>query len=123
VIDTGASGTVGNRALQRALAAKAHQTAASGPQPGSSGSLSSGTLSSVTGHVLPVDIVVAGRLQLRNLDMGNVVIAFADAPAFAELKLRDQPAIFMGMRELRAFKRVAIDFSTRKVLFDLADTP
>lgn len=112
VIDTGASGTVGNRALQRALAERARKTAGTGV---------TGTIYSVTGHALPVDIVVARRLKLRDLDMGNVVIAFADAPAFGELKLKDRPAIFLGMRELRAFKRVAIDFSTRKVLFDLTE--
>ncbi|MFC0204454.1 aspartyl protease family protein [Novosphingobium soli] len=109
VIDTGASGTVGNRALQRALARKVR-----GPQRGV------GVLTSVTGHELPIDLQVAGKLELGGMGVTNVVIGYADAPAFGELKLDRRPALFLGMRELRAFKRVAIDFSTRKVLFDLA---
>ncbi|MEE4454486.1 aspartyl protease family protein [Novosphingobium resinovorum] len=118
VIDTGASGTVGNRALQQALAeqrgARRNRPASPLPAP------LRGALSSVTGHELPVDLEVADRLELGRMGIGNVIIAYADAPAFAELKLQHRPAIFLGMRELRAFKRVAIDFSSRKVLFDLA---
>lgn len=107
VIDTGASGTVGNRALQKALTRRpgAHRMTA--------------TLSSVTGQQLPVDLAVAGRLQLAGISVANVLVAYADAPAFDELGLAKRPAIFLGMRELRGFRRVAIDFSTRKVLFDL----
>jgi hypothetical protein len=110
VIDTGASGTVGNRALQQALARKAR-----------SGQRLTGTLASVTGHELAVDLAVAGSLELRGARLSNVVVAYADAPAFGELGLANKPAIFLGMRELRAFKRIAVDFSTRKVAFDLPD--
>lgn len=108
VIDTGASGTVGNPALQRALAHKARPRA-----------LLRGTLSSVTGHDLPVDLAFANKLELAGIAVTNVLVAYADAPAFGELKLTKRPAIFLGMRELRAFKRVAIDFSTRKVMLDI----
>jgi len=107
VIDTGASGTVGNRALQQALSRKHRQA------------LLKGSLSSVTGHELPVDLGLAGKLEMGSVGLANVLIAYADAPAFSELKLDKRPAVFLGMRELRAFKRVAIDFSSRKVLFDL----
>ncbi|AXB76062.1 aspartyl protease family protein [Novosphingobium sp. P6W] len=110
VIDTGASGTVGNRALQRTLARKSR-----------SQDRMTGTLASVTGQELPVDLAVAGKLELGHIGVANVLIAYADAPAFRELKLDKRPAIFLGMRELRAFKRIAIDFSTRKVLFDLVE--
>ncbi|WP_238539068.1 aspartyl protease family protein [Novosphingobium sp. AP12] len=108
VVDTGASGSVGNLALQRALA---HKERSRPPLRG--------TLSSVTGHDLPVELAVAKRLELAGIAVTNVLIAYADAPAFGELKLSKRPAIFLGMRELRAFKRVAIDFSTRKVLLDI----
>jgi predicted aspartyl protease len=104
VIDTGATSTVGNRALQRAMRKQADTTV---------------VLSSVTGHQLSADITLAHKLKVRTLALSNVLIAFADAPAFAELGLNERPAIFLGMRELRAFKRVAIDFSSRKILFDL----
>lgn len=104
VIDTGASSTVGNLALQHAM----HE------RPGYKT-----TLSSVTGHELSADVGFANKLTIQDLTVANVLIAYADAPAFRELQLEERPAIFLGMRELRAFKRVAIDFSTRKILFDL----
>jgi predicted aspartyl protease len=104
IVDTGSSGTIGNRALQRALREKNAGT---------------GSIASVTGQVLTADFGLARMLEVGKLNVGNVLIAFADAPAFAELKLAEKPAIFLGMRELRAFKRVAIDFNTRKVFFDL----
>lgn len=110
VVDTGASGTVGNRALQQALSRKLRAA-----------DRRTGMLTSVTGHELPVQLGLAGKLELGGIAVTNVVIAFADAPAFGELDLVKRPAIFLGMRELRAFKRVAIDFSTRKVMFDLVE--
>lgn len=108
VIDTGASGSVGNLALQRALARK-----------GRPRNVLRGTVTSVTGHDLPVELGVANKLELAGITVTNVLVAYADAPAFGELKLDKRPAIFLGMRELRVFKRVAIDFSTRKVLLDI----
>ncbi|MCJ2185446.1 retroviral-like aspartic protease family protein [Novosphingobium beihaiensis] len=104
IIDTGASTTVGNLALQQAMRKHTQGFA---------------TLSSVTGQELTAQIGIARRLEVRNLAIINVAIAYADAPAFRELGLRKRPAIFLGMRELRAFKRVAIDFSSHKILFDL----
>lgn len=104
VVDTGSSQTVGNLALQRALRRR---------------TASSAVLSSVTGHAVAVDLGVARELKIDDLKVSNVLLAYADSPAFAELGLRQRPAIFLGMRELRLFKRVAIDFETRKILFDL----
>lgn len=104
VIDTGASSTVGNLALQHAMRERPGYKA---------------MLSSVTGHELSADVGFANALHIQDVVVTNVLIAYADAPAFRELQLEKRPAIFLGMRELRAFKRVAIDFSTRKILFDL----
>lgn len=104
VVDTGATQTVGNLALQRALRGRAAKTA---------------VLASVTGHEMAVDLGLASELKIDDLKVSNVLLAYADAPAFAELGLRQRPAIFLGMRELRLFKRVAIDFESRKILFDL----
>ncbi|MFK4874778.1 aspartyl protease family protein [Novosphingobium sp. ZW T3_23] len=104
VIDTGASSTIGNLALQRAMRERAAgQT----------------TLLSVTGHELPAGLGYARKLQIDDINVSNVLIAFADAPAFKELNLRRRPAIFLGMREMRVFKRIAIDFGTRRILFDM----
>jgi hypothetical protein len=54
------------------------------------------------------------------MNISNLPLAFTDTPAFAALELDRRPAIMLGMRELRMFKRVAIDFTSRKVFFDAA---
>lgn len=109
VIDTGADASIGNRALQAALAHKA--------------ALPGGELHSVTGQRLIAQVGVAERLSFGGVHLNKVAIAYADAPPFAVLGLDRKPAILLGMRELRGFRRVAIDFRTRKVLFDLPETP
>lgn len=104
VLDTGASNSIGNLAPQRAL--REHGGAAA-------------TIASVTGQTLAAQIGVADKLTVGKLQVTNVAIAFADTPAFRELDLHSKPALFLGMRELRAFRRVAIDFPTREVRFDV----
>jgi predicted aspartyl protease len=106
VIDTGADTSIGNRALQRALA--------------KGGAMSQATMTSVTGQEIVADLGYARQLQVNDsVRINNLVIAYADTPAFDALRLSKRPALLLGMRELRLFKRVAIDFSTRKVMFDL----
>lgn len=105
VIDTGAASSVGNRALQRALRHR--------------GAFGKGTLVSVTGHEAPADVGSAGKMVVGGVGISNPVIAFSDSPAFTTLDLDRRPALMLGMRELRLFRRVAIDFSKRKVYFDL----
>jgi predicted aspartyl protease len=105
VIDTGSDTSIGNRALQRAL--------------GQRGNLGQAKLSSVTGQQIVADMGFAKRLQVDQVAIQNLVIAYSAAPAFDALNLNSRPALLLGMRELRLFKRVAIDFSTRKVMFDL----
>jgi hypothetical protein len=51
--------------------------------------------------------------------MRDVPIAYADAPAFAALGLKDKPVLSLGMQHLRMFDRVAIDFSKQRILFDV----
>jgi predicted aspartyl protease len=108
VVDTGADFTIGNRALQRALQRTAGRR--TGEQA---------VLNSVTGQQVLADVGMARRLDIAGLSLRSVGIAFADAPPFAALDLERRPALLLGMRELRAFRRVAIDFSSRKILFDL----
>ena len=106
VIDTGAEGSIGNRAQQRALARR-HDTYAA-------------TLLSVTGQTINADMGLARQLTVDRLFINNVVIAYADSPTFAALKLDRRPAVLLGMRELRLFKRVVIDFQGHRVLFDVS---
>ncbi|MBW8754468.1 MAG: aspartyl protease family protein [Sphingomonadales bacterium] len=105
VIDTGSDTSIGNRALQRAL--------------GQRGNLGQATLASVTGQVTTADMGYARRLGVGDITISNLVIAYSDGPVFQALNLARHPALMLGMRELRLFRRVAIDFSTRKVLFDV----
>lgn len=105
VIDTGSDTSIGNRALQRALRQR--------------GDLPRAIMVSVTGQEAVADLGSAGQLDMQGVSITNPVIAFSDSPAFRALKLDRRPALMLGMRELRLFRRVAIDFAARKVMFDL----
>ena len=105
VIDTGAETSIGNMALQRALSRRRDQ--------------GNTTLVSVTGQQIEAKLGTARHLVIGSMTINNLLIAYTDAPPFAALDLAKRPAILLGMRDLRAFDRVAIDFATRKVLFDL----
>jgi len=105
VIDTGAEYSIGNRVLQKALAKR-----------GRNGTME---LKSVTGQTITADLGLASDLKIDQMNFGNVVIAYADSPPFKALGLDAKPAMFLGMRDLRALDRVAIDFSTRRIYFDL----
>lgn len=108
IIDTGAETSVGNRALQRALSQR--------------GLPDTVTLLGVTGQNTTADLGYPRKLSIGEFDITNLVVAYADTPVFAVLDLSRRPALLLGMRELRLFKRVAIDFTARKVYFDLPQT-
>ena len=105
VIDTGAETSIGNRALQRALEKRRKSQTIE--------------LLSVTGHQINADLGYARSLEIAGVAFNNVAIAFADAPAFAALKIDQRPSMLLGMRDLRNLDRLAIDFSSRKILFDI----
>lgn len=107
VIDTGAQNSIANRSLQRQLAKR--------------GKLTQTSLMSVTGQTIMADMAIVKHMRVGDLTIEGFAIAFVDAPPFAALGLTDKPAMLMGMNELRGFRRVAIDFDTRKVLFDLPE--
>ena len=105
IVDTGAQGSVGNLALLDRLRrgrdlGSSEMTDINGKQ--------------MTGLVREGRILEIGDMQLRNFP-----ILFADSPPFHALGLADKPALVLGMTELRIFRRVAIDFDRRQVLFDL----
>ncbi|MEN9717829.1 MAG: hypothetical protein RIQ99_707 [Pseudomonadota bacterium] len=105
VIDTGAETSVGNLALRKALT---HHTQ-SDPT----------VLYSVTGQRITADVGIARQLVIDDITFANVLIAFADAPPFEAIGLAAKPALFLGMRDLRALNRLAIDFPTRRIFFDV----
>lgn len=108
VIDTGSDTSIGNRALQKALARR-HKGETT-------------QLQSVTGQTIMADLAMARTLKLGTMTMSNSVLVFADTPAFEKLEMVKRPAMFMGMNQLKLFHRVAIDFSTKRILFDLPDS-
>ncbi|RVU03441.1 peptidase A2A [Novosphingobium umbonatum] len=107
VIDTGADISVGNRALQRALG---HMTPANTTH-----------LQGVTGQIVPADIGYGKQLSVDRITIRNVELAYTDSKTFSTLGLEKKPAVLLGMPALRLFDRVAIDFATRRVMFDMPD--
>jgi predicted aspartyl protease len=109
VIDTGADTSIANRALQRAL--------------GRRGTNEIVSLVSVTGQVATAELGYPRKLTIGEVDITNLIVAYTDAPVFGALKLTGRPALLLGMRELRLFKRVAIDFGANRIYFDLPPLP
>ena len=64
---------------------------------------------------------MAKSLVIDSINFSNVIIAYADAPPFTVLGLAEKPALFLGMRDMRSLDRIAIDFSTRRIYFDVPD--
>lgn len=108
VIDTGAETSIGNRALQVAMRRR------QSPQ-------GQAELRSVTGQTVTADLGLGRAMEIDDITFRNVLVAYVDSPAFAALNLNAKPALFLGMRDLRAFDRVAIDFSARKIFFDMKE--
>lgn len=105
VVDTGAQGSIGNAALQSRLRrarqnTETEMTDINGVQ--------------TTGMMRSIRSLDFGRAQINNL-----MITFTPSPTFEALELDDEPALILGMNELHLFERVAIDFPSRRVLFDL----
>ncbi|MGV3554863.1 MAG: retroviral-like aspartic protease family protein [Croceibacterium sp.] len=104
IVDTGAQGSIGNLALLERLRGR---------------DLGTTEMTDINGQQLS-GVVRTGRvLELGEVQLNNFPIVFADSPPFHALGLGDKPALVLGMTELRNFRRVAIDFEKRRVLFDL----
>ncbi len=108
ILDTGAEISVGNMALFHSLKLKRLVVP---PQPT--------VLTSVTGQPVEAQYTVVKRITIGAVTLNNVPMVFLDAAPFAELDLAEKPAMLLGMRMLRLFDRVAIDFGNRRVDFQL----
>ena len=104
VIDTGAQNSIANPVLLRKLRARERHEIVS---------------VDVLGTQLTSRAIFLRSLQIGRAEMTNVQIGFADSPIFAALGLSRRPALVLGMNNLRVFDRVAIDFSTKRILFDM----
>ena len=111
IVDTGAQTSVGNRALQNLVRRERAQR----------GRLVDGEVLGVTGATLAVNMGVIERMRIGGVDFVNLPVAYGDSPAFAMLGLARRPAILLGMDALSLFERVAVDFTNRRVTFDMPD--
>lgn len=104
IIDTGAQNTVGNMALRNKLRARGEMLVQS---------------TDVNGVEVLGNLGYARTMTIDGIELTGVPITFSDSPAFAALDLNGRPTVIMGMRNLQNFERIAIDFSTGQILFDL----
>jgi len=111
VVDTGSQVTIGNMALQRRLMQRKMWTV---PDPV--------TIESVTGEKLQARVALLKKLELGDVHIDDLAVAFADAHIFKQLDLKNEPALLLGMNALRAFDRISIDFESKKVRFVLPGT-
>lgn len=105
IVDTGAQGSIGNPALLARLRRGRN--------------LGDNQLTDINGEQLAGTVKLAGNLQIGRAGVNNFPIMFADSPLFHVLGLGDEPAMVLGMSELKLFRRVAIDFKSKRVLFDM----
>jgi hypothetical protein len=107
VIDTGSEITIGNSALRDKLIRKGWthfwEVEAIG----------------VTGVKTKLQLARIDELQLGPVILLDVPIAFADVPPFKLFGLADEPALLLGTDILENFRRISLDFRSRKVRFQL----
>jgi hypothetical protein len=107
VIDTGSEITIGNLALRDKLLRKGRTHFESVPVTG------------VTGTTVNLQVAQIPELRLGPVVLHDVPIAFADVPPFQVFGLAGEPALLLGTDILERFRRVSLDFRTRKVRFQL----
>ena len=103
VLDTGSQVTVGNRALRQMLTGRRTDQSAEKVE-----------LHSVTGATLSGDYLFIRDLEMGGVNLHQLAVVFADAHIFNKLDLQEKPALLLGMNAIRGFKKVSIDFATRK---------
>ena len=107
VIDTGTEVTVGNSVLRARLLRRQHAP------------IVTTTLLSVTGDIVPAELLTVPEIKIGDLILRDTTIAFSDMPPFKLFGLDKEPAILLGTDILSSFKRVSLDFRRRKVRFTL----
>jgi len=103
VLDTGSDLCLGNLALRDRLLGK-----------DVAGVDHTVQLESVTGAKIDGDYTFIRNLTVADVQLTHLAVVFTDAHTFKQLGLDRKPALLLGMNALRAFKKVSIDFATRK---------
>lgn len=104
VIDTGSQISIANPALAKRLRKRR---------------VAEAEWEDVLGNRQSGNVHVAREIKIEGIALGNIPMAISDAPPFEFLGLSDRPAMILGMKDLKLFRRVAIDFPSRRILFDL----
>lgn len=104
LVDTGAQGSVINQALVDRLRSRSRETT---------------RLTDVNGTQIEGPVHVLRSFSVGKMAISGIPAFVADSPALKALGLDHTPAMILGMRELKLFRRVAIDFESRRILFDI----
>lgn len=107
VIDTGTEITIGNLALRDKLIKGNRDKFITVPVIG------------VTGVPAELQVARIADLQIGSIKISDVPIAFADVPPFKLFGLSEEPALLLGTDLLESFRRISLDFKSRKVRFQL----
>ncbi len=108
-IDSGAQYSIGNLALQRAIAARRRD----------GGRLARAVpIYGVTGQSLSADLARVDDLRLGATRLGATPMLFADLHCFQTLGLSDRPALLIGADLLGRFREVTLNFPADMVTFN-----
>lgn len=103
VVDTGSEVSIGNYALRRKLLGSSLLQTDRKVE-----------LTSVTGEKIIGDYMFLQSLKIGGITLKNLAVVFTDAHTFKRLELVNRPALLLGMNAIRAFKKVSIDFASKK---------
>ena len=104
VLDTGSQVSIGNLALRDRLLRDNFVSEGQEVE-----------LQSVTGETIKGEFMFVRELEIGGVTLKNLVVVFADAHTFKQLKLDRKPALLLGMNAMRAFKKVSIDFASQRL--------
>lgn len=77
----------------------------------------------VTGTPTALQIARVKEIRIGPITLQDVPIAFADVPPFAVFGLASKPSLLLGTDLMESFRKVSLDFSKRKVRFQLKKCP
>lgn len=115
IIDSGAQGSLCNRALRELV--RREEAASKGLQRQVPELVRMETLA---GESFTGESVFLPFLRLGGLRLGNVPVTYANMHVFDIWGLKDVPALVIGIDLLSQFERVALDFGRSAVRFDFA---
>jgi predicted aspartyl protease len=111
-IDSGGGISIGNMALARAIASRRRR---------SPDFVRPARLLTAAGEMQLGEFRLVPTMQMGDLRITNVPMAFADLHIFDLWSLNDRPTALIGVDILHLFARVELDFGAGRVLFRLGD--